>query len=400
MQTFNMLLEESSAAPAAEAGQELGRNELHGPDGDLQGSFTRRRSTVETLDDCLNVARNSRFDGLASFPTYMPETSQSLPPAPSAGLPRQISLPVDLTSAAWEDDPNLQAPQPTLPSVSSHQSKWRPPGNPGDASTFKTLVEHSSLPFPWHQHMGELQQWRSHDPANVAANLDRRGSTDDTNVHRFSVSDDSYRYLDRNDVGGFDMSGYRASAVNEDWRFSTTEDAARCAAVARHNDTRAALLRMRHNAQSQLQRMSNPQTGEDLSVHPTNPESAPSGSLPTISDHETMERRSSFQSCDSFGSGDMDSADMADADDAGRAKRQQRARRRYAEQQEKIQSLEHEYSELSSIGNDIESRIRTAEEEIERLSARETELLAIQRVFDSERKSLEQKIKVAKASDS
>ena len=405
MQTLNMLLDESTPAPGSGSGLKAELDPSVKLEYDTHSSFTRRRSTVDTLDECLRDARGTqKFAGMSELPSYMPEESQYMArPSSSSGMvPRQISLPVDFTTPAWEEDP---LPQKTVavPSFPLPMASQRPACHPAsggyenDPSRYKSLIEQSNLPFPWHQHLGELRPWRPHpEPQSThSATLDRRGScTAENYAPRSSISDDSFRVTEANEIGVADPGQHQhgRSSTADDRRFSSTSE---CPAVSRHNDTRATLLRMRHNAQSQMLWTSSHLTGED--TVPSTMDPPPSQMQ---SDHDvSMDRRSSLQSCESLGSGEADTGDV-DYSNSPQFKRQQRARKRYAEQQEKIQSLEKDYAGLSAVGDNIQVDIGKAEEEIERLSARETELLAIQRVFDAERRSLEQKIKVAKTEKS
>lgn len=65
-----------------------------------------------------------------------------------------------------------------------------------------------------------------------------------------------------------------------------------------------------------------------------------------------------------------------------------RPRKPAQEQLVRIKALEDELEGLNSTRAGIEERLRAAREEMERLQGREMELLAIQRIFDSEKKAL------------
>eukprot|EP00951_Prasinocladus_malaysianus_P029630 scaffold274680_cov46-Prasinocladus_malaysianus.AAC.2 len=77
-----------------------------------------------------------------------------------------------------------------------------------------------------------------------------------------------------------------------------------------------------------------------------------------------------------------------------------RSRRRYHEQIERIQWLESQVKEVTSSGQSIAEQLHKAQEEVERLKNRETELLAIQRVFESQKKSLTKEIEKKSKKDS
>jgi hypothetical protein len=66
--------------------------------------------------------------------------------------------------------------------------------------------------------------------------------------------------------------------------------------------------------------------------------------------------------------------------------------RRHAEQQERLASLEAQASSLAQIGACIEAQISQVQKEVDRLRGREMELLAIERVFAFERRTLQSKL--------
>jgi hypothetical protein len=72
-------------------------------------------------------------------------------------------------------------------------------------------------------------------------------------------------------------------------------------------------------------------------------------------------------------------------------------KKRAQEQRGKERRLEERARELAEKREGIEEKIKGAQEEVERLRNREVELLAIQRVFDSEKKNLVAEIRAQEA---
>mmetsp|Transcript_45018 Transcript_45018/g.113975 ORF Transcript_45018/g.113975 Transcript_45018/m.113975 type:complete len:253 (-) Transcript_45018:20-778(-) len=78
----------------------------------------------------------------------------------------------------------------------------------------------------------------------------------------------------------------------------------------------------------------------------------------------------------------------ADRDGPAAATDTSKRKKKSQEQTSQIRKLEAEAEQLAGVRQDLESRIAAANQEVERLQGREMELLAIQRIFDSEKKSL------------